>query len=176
MKSPDDTFITRFGLYELNDYAIAASILEELKAEKEVVVEMLYDEISPKITCPDYELGRWYATTVATDSLALDIIEVKEGFDRKMKRYEEKSQMFELAMETLTPREKDVIRVQYFSFNNQLGLSPEYFAEVLQEAQNKMCVFIGEKKLNDLSEAKKRHKEELRKQVAEYKSHRVNVS
>jgi hypothetical protein len=40
--------------------------------------------------------------------------------------------------DVLTPREQDVIRVMYFGCKNDLGLSPDYFQEVLQSARAKI--------------------------------------
>jgi hypothetical protein len=40
--------------------------------------------------------------------------------------------------DVLTPREQDVIRVMHFGRTNDLGLSPEYFLEVLNEARSKL--------------------------------------
>jgi hypothetical protein len=38
----------------------------------------------------------------------------------------------------LTDREQDVIRVMYLGMKDNLGLSPEYFQEVLHSAWNKL--------------------------------------
>jgi hypothetical protein len=169
MKSPDTIFIERFGLYELNDYAIAALIFEDLKAEKEFIAEMLYDDVSPKMSHPDYETGQYYTSFSSVEDIALAIIEVKEGYDRKMKRYQDKAEMFELAMGILTPREKDVVRVRYFNKENNLGLSPEYFAEVLSESEAKLCGCISEMKKRKKQNEKKAQKEAIRHKVWEWK-------
>jgi hypothetical protein len=42
--------------------------------------------------------------------------------------------------DTLTPREKDVIRVMYFGRKNDLGLSPDYFQETLISARVKLAM------------------------------------
>lgn len=44
----------------------------------------------------------------------------------------------EIIFEDLSPREKDVIRVMYFGKKNDLGLSEEYFLEVLNGARSKL--------------------------------------
>lgn len=41
-------------------------------------------------------------------------------------------------MNSLTPRELDVIRVVHYGFKINLGLSPEYFQEVLISARKKL--------------------------------------
>jgi hypothetical protein len=38
----------------------------------------------------------------------------------------------------LTDREKDVIRVMHLGMKDTLGLSPEYFQEVLNDARTKL--------------------------------------
>lgn len=38
----------------------------------------------------------------------------------------------------LTDREKDVIRVMHLGLKDTLGLSPEYFQELLQSAREKL--------------------------------------
>jgi hypothetical protein len=40
----------------------------------------------------------------------------------------------------LTDREQDVIRVMYFGMKDTLGLSPEYFQEVLNSARAKEVI------------------------------------
>jgi hypothetical protein len=176
MKSPDEQFINQFGRYELSQYALSSRLVKDLQAEKEAVSEMLYDEISPKMTYTDYDIGRCYAVSASVEDIALDIIEVKEGYDRRMARYQDKAQMFDVAMTSLSPRELDVIRVHYFDGKNNLGLSEEYFAEILHEAQDKLCSYIGQARLTEIEEKRKQRKESLRKQVAESKGHRVHVS
>jgi DNA-directed RNA polymerase specialized sigma subunit len=176
MKSPDEQFISQFGKYELYQYALASQLVKELKAEKEIAVELMYDEISPKMTYTDYELGRCYAVSTSVEDMALNIIDVKEGYDRRMARYQDKAEMFEIAMDSLSERERDVVNVSYFNHDNQLGLSEDYFKEVLNEAQAKLCSYIGQARVDGLSAAQQRRKEKLREQVAEFKGHRVHVS
>jgi hypothetical protein len=176
MKSPDDVFINQFGRYELSQYAFASQVIKALQAEKDTVVEEMYDDISPKMTCTDYELGVTYAVSASVEDMALNIIAVKEGYDRRMERYQDKADMFEVAMSSLSPRERDVVQVRYFNTENKLGLSGEYFAKVLREAEGKLCSYIGKAKLGELNSAQMRRKEELKRQVAEFKGHRVHVS
>lgn len=47
-----------------------------------------------------------------------------------------------MGMQTLTYRERDVVQVHYFNRENKLGLSPEYFNEVLTEAENKLMYYL----------------------------------
>lgn len=46
--------------------------------------------------------------------------------------------MKRIVFDDLTPREIDVIRIMHFGFPNNLGLSEEYFNEILQEARKKL--------------------------------------
>lgn len=41
-------------------------------------------------------------------------------------------------IDVLTPREQDVIRVMYFGMKDNLGLSQDYFQEVLISARQKL--------------------------------------
>jgi hypothetical protein len=43
-----------------------------------------------------------------------------------------------ISFDVLTPRELDVIRVMHYGRKNDLGLSPEYFQELLYSARKKL--------------------------------------
>lgn len=43
-------------------------------------------------------------------------------------------------IQKLTPRELDVINIMYYGRKNNLGLSPEYFNEVLISARKKLKI------------------------------------
>ncbi|MGX1402360.1 hypothetical protein AB7M70_011833 [Bradyrhizobium japonicum] len=155
-----------FGLYDLEQYAFAAVNLPVIKEERDMEVETLYDDISPTITTVDYETGRWYSQTTRTESMALKIISMKEKYEALIGKLELKSQLFELGMDSLTDRERDVIQVYYLGRKNNLGLSDSYFNQVLAEAQLKLCVFL-EKERDKRVETKKAYLTELAQRIAQ---------
>jgi hypothetical protein len=162
-------FIYEFGLYELSAYAKARKRADALKEKRDQVFEELYEDCSPVLTSFDEETGRWYTTSTPVEEMALHIIEKKESYQKMIDLLERKAEMFEIAIETLTPREQDVVNVVYFGAPNNLGLSPEYFHEVLKEAQEKLCSYIGQKQLEKQKEWQRKLKEERKRQVSEWK-------
>jgi hypothetical protein len=134
--------IHEIGVLELQEYIESYYMLPRVKAEKEDVIASLYDDCDPTMTWPDYDLGVTRTISVRTDDMAILIIERKEAYDLMIKRYEYKAELFETALETLTPREKDVIYVRYFGKPNDMGLTLEYFHKTLQEAEEKLCSSI----------------------------------
>lgn len=148
-----------FGLFELRQYADSFVYKELLTAERNEVVAALYDDISPTITSYDYDEGRIFSVTTNPESMALKIIDAKERYRKMIDKEEKKAQMFEAAMESLTDRESDVVRVHYFNHKKHLGLSPEYFSEVLSAAQEKLCSFLGNARKDQIQA----YEEEFRK-------------
>lgn len=132
-----------FGLFELRQYVDSTVYKDLLAAERDEAVEALYDDISPTITGYDYDEGRMYSVTTRTEAMALKIIDTKERYQKMIDKEERKALLFEAAIETLTDREQDVVRVHYFNHKDNLGLSPEYFSEILSAAQEKLCSFLG---------------------------------
>jgi hypothetical protein len=176
MKSPDTVFAEQFSKYELWKYSRCRKQAEEAKLERNLVVEGLYEDCVPATSYYEESLDKWLKTGTSTEDMALSIIEVKEEYDLKIKRLDNKAEMFELAMDSLTDRQRDVINIFYFDYKNDIGLSEVYFEEILKEAQDKMCSYILEaKKLKQLR-TKQERKEVLKKQIAEFKGHRVHIS
>lgn len=154
-----------FGLFELRQYADSKMYTDILKNERDYVVQALYDDISPTITGYDYEEGRMYSVSCNPESMAIKIIETKERYEKMIKKEERRALMFEVGMDILTDRERDVIRVHYFGHKNTLGLSTAYFSEILHAAQEKLCSFLGKAKYehiqtyeNDFKESRQRVK------------------
>jgi hypothetical protein len=158
-----------FGLYELGIYTVADITLKKLKEEREMVVEALYDDITPTITSVDYDTGRWYSKTTHPETMALKIIDTKERYDALIDREARKTEMFQLGMESLTDRERDVIQVHYLGRKNNLGLSEAYFNQVLTKAQIKLCSYLGKKREKHRDEARKAYKTELAQRIAGWK-------
>lgn len=139
-----------FGRYELSLYAEAAFCYKALQRECVEVVQAMYDDISPTMTAFDYDEGRSYTVSYNPEDTALNIISTKERYKKMLDKLECKAQRFEAGMEVLTDREKDVVRIAYFGHENNLGLSPEYFRQVLESAQAKLCSFLGESKADQI--------------------------
>ncbi|MED4456169.1 hypothetical protein [Metabacillus fastidiosus] len=158
-----------FGLYELSDYIFAFDMLPKIEAEKEEVIQTMYDDISPTMVSTDYDLGRMYSLSTPVDKMAMMIISEKDKYDKLIQKYERKADMFEQAMLSLTDRERDVIQVKYFGRKNDLGLSDTYFLETVREAEVKLCNFINLDQLEKKKEWNETLKEARKKQVQEWK-------
>lgn len=155
----------QFGLYELEIYAVAYATHELLVREKKDVIDSLYDDISPTMTGVDHETGLFFVQSTYPDTMAIKIIDEKERYDTMINREKRKAELFEMAMDSLTDRELDVIRVYYRGHKNNLGLSVEYFQEILESAQTKICSFIGEERVKQTEWFKKERKEALRRSI-----------
>ncbi|MED4534837.1 hypothetical protein [Metabacillus fastidiosus] len=166
------SFPSDFGLYELSDYIFAFDMLPKVKAEKEEVIQGMYDDISPTMVSTDYDLGRMFSLSTPVEKMAIMIISEKDKYDKMLKKYERKAEMFEQAMESLSPRERDVIQVKYFGRKNDLGLSDTYFLETVREAETKLCNFINLDQLEKKKEWNETLKEARKQQVKEWKQSR----
>jgi hypothetical protein len=158
---PNDDFSNKFEMYELQDYIFAKKNRHLLEDEFEELEQALYDDISPSITFYDYELGRCFKSGTSTENYALYMIEKKEGFLKLLDKIKKQEELFDVAMDSLTPRERDVIHVQYFNRDNNLGLSAAFFNEILASAQTKLCSFIGEERQNQREAAIMERKQQL---------------
>lgn len=158
---PNDDFSNKFEMYELQDYIIAKKNRHLLEDEFEELEQALYDDIRPSITFYDYELGRCFKSGTSTENYALYMIEKKEGFLKLLDKIRKQEALFDVAMDSLTPRERDCIHVQYFNRVNNLGLSPDFFNEILASAQTKLCSFIGEERQNQREAAIRERKQQL---------------
>ncbi|MCM3405928.1 helix-turn-helix domain-containing protein [Cytobacillus oceanisediminis] len=154
-----------FGLYELSRYAEAAFNYEALKMERDEVVHSMYDDISPTMITFDYDEPRSYITSYDPEETALNIIGTKERYQKMLNKLERKSYVFNEGMEMLTDRERDVIRIAYQGHKNTLGLSPEYFQQVLQSAEEKLCSFLSQSKVEHLQAFEENHKQRLRQYI-----------
>lgn len=176
MKSEDLIFSQRIERYELHDYATARYRANRAIAERDDVIDSLYDDCAPTITGVDYEEGRMYSTSTPVEDMAIMIIEKKECYEKMIQRYTTKAEAFEIAMGLLTPREFDVVMVAYQGAPNNLGLQPSYFNHVLREAEDKLCSYISKKQIQKEIEWKSTLKELRKEQVAGWKRHEVMVS
>lgn len=161
-------FAKRIELYELSDYAAAKLWATTLIDECEEVIAELYEDCAPVMTSIDYETGLGGAIRVSVEDMAITIIERKESYAKLIANEERKAQLFELAMESLTDRERDVIQVKYHGRPNDLGLSVEYFNQLLQETQDKLCVSLyREVEMRQIADEEER-REKLRKEVNQF--------
>lgn len=133
----------QFGRYELRLYAQAARRVRELEIERDIVIEEMYEDISPTMTGVNYDSGDFYVCGSRTENTALDIIDTKGRYESMINKWQRKEELFEEAMGVLTDREMDVIAVHYQGQPNKLGLSPEYFHEVLKSAEDKLCLLLS---------------------------------
>ncbi len=170
MKLEETLFVDSVGLYELKQYANAKKKCNAIKIELDYAIEELYDDCSPSITQPDYELGLCYVQSTPVEKMALLIIDTKERYRKMIERQERKAQLFDAALMTLTPRERDVIRVYYYGRENNLGLTEEYFSQILQEAQDKLCYFLIEEQINKRNEWNRLQKLERLKKAQQLKN------
>lgn len=154
-----------FGLYELNQYAIACIEREALIAERDRNVQEMYDDISPTITSVDYATGMLTTISYDPEDTAINILAEREKFDKIIRKREAKATMFDQAMDTLEPRERDVIMVYYFGRKNDLGLSNDYFKDTLETAQIKLCSFLSVKKIKRIDDYKKQQKQDLKEKI-----------
>jgi hypothetical protein len=167
-----ENFSYEIGLFELKEYATARNWAETLKKERDEVIADLYEDCGPVITVPDYDLGCWHIQSTPVEDKAIEIIEKKEWYQKMIDRYERRAVLFDLALETLSPREQDVIRVAYFGAKNDLGLSQDYFQELLRKAEKKLCLYLSESQIKREQEWKQAIKETNKKRIQEWKRQR----
>lgn len=154
-----------FGLYELNQYAIASIERKALIKEKDEIIQEMYEDISPTITSVDYVTGLLQTISYHPEETAINIILEKEKYDRIIKKREAKATMFDKAMDTLEPRERDVIAVTYFNRKNDLGLSEEYFRDTLETAQIKLCAYLKAMKVETIEVYKIQRRNGIRERI-----------
>lgn len=171
--NPDEAFIHAFELPELNNYIFAKKNLPFLEEEYEELVQTLYDDISPTITCFDYDLGRCYKKGFDPEDYAIWMIEKKDGVLKLLNKLRKQEELFDIAMDSLSPRQRDVVQVHYFNRNNDLGLSLDFFNEILVEAQNKLCSFIGGERQKERNTVEQERKQQLKSDLDEWKRGRV---
>lgn len=169
MKS-EVSFAQRIGSYEISEYATARIWANKLIAEREEVIEALYDDCSPTITGYDYEAGRMYSTSTPVEDMAIMIIDKKEFYDKMINKYSRKADLFEIAMESLTPRERDVIRIVYHGEPNNLGLTHAYFYQVFRDAEDKLSAFLTSAQQKKAEEWKSMLKQQRKRQVEEWRA------
>ncbi|APH07216.1 hypothetical protein [Bacillus weihaiensis] len=159
-------FAERFESYELSEYATARYWANKAIAERDEVIESLYDDCSPTITGCDYEEGRLFSVSTPVEDMAIMIIERKREYENMIQRYVSKAELFEIAMESLTDREREVIAIAYQGAKNDLGLSHNYFRQLLHQAEEKICSYLGElqheKRIESNRLLKKQRKEKAR--------------
>lgn len=168
MKS-EVTFEQQIGSYEISEYAKARLLANKLIAEREEVIESLYDDCCPTITGYDYELGCMYTLSTAVEDMAIYIIHKKEFYDKMINRYIGKAELFEIAMESLSPRERDVIRIIYQNAPNNLGLSPVYFDQIFRDAEDKLSSYLTFAQQQKTEEKNKILKEQRKQKVEKWR-------
>lgn len=175
MMSEDELFIRSFGLYELSDYIFAKQTRQKWEEDYQEMVETCYDEVPMTCTRYDYDAGRVVMGNGggSVEDYVINMIERKETVLRTLNRIRQKEELFTLAMDTLTPEERDVINVQYFNHDNDLGLSLEFFTEVLAEAHKKLCTFIGNERQKQMELQELERKQEIREQLTHWKRKQV---
>lgn len=169
----DEEFIYRFEKHELLNYIIAKRQRPLLEEEYRELEQQLYDDIGPSLTYYDYEIGRCYKRGFNVENYAILIADTKAYHKKVLDKLKRQEELFDLAMSSLTPRERDVVTVVYFNKENDLGLSVDFFNEVLQEAQAKLCSFIGEERRKQLEEQNEEYNQQLKKQIDEWKRGRI---
>ncbi|HWO77761.1 MAG TPA: hypothetical protein VNM69_17985 [Bacillus sp. (in: firmicutes)] len=169
MKS-EVSFAQRIGSYEISEYATARIWADKLIAEREEVIESLYDDCSPTITGYDYEGGRMYSMSTPVEDMAIYIIDKKEFYDKMINRYSKKAELFEIAMESLTDRERDVIRIVYQGAPNNLGLSHAYFNQIFRNAEDKLSSYLTSAQQKKAEEWKNMLKEQRIKKMEEWRA------
>ncbi|RYI25080.1 hypothetical protein EVU96_25030 [Bacillus infantis] len=157
--------LEEFGLYELKQYADAAFEHAGLVLERDTLIQALYDDISPTMVSIDYNTGEAYTVSYHPETTAINIISVKDRFQKMIDKVERKARLFGAAMENLTDRERDVIQVCYHYRKNDLGLSPQYFYQVLGSAQQKLCSFLQEAREEHVQAYMANRKAELRQKI-----------
>jgi hypothetical protein len=158
-----------FILYELRNYALSQRLVDSLITEKDYVIECLYDDCVPATRFYDPDRDQWLKNGVNTEDMALEIIETKELYDKKIERYQKKANLFNQAMESLTDIEQQAIKSCYLHEGKHLGLSDDAFNRLLHEAEGKLVNFIYEWRKEQQRKEKAAHKELLIEQVKQFK-------
>lgn len=164
----------QFGEYELKKYICAKRKRRLIEEAYQELCEDFYQDSPLMGTQVDYELGVIYSGSGchSLEDFVIDMIEKKERFHKMMNKIRNQEELFDVAMSSLTPRERDVIRVHYFNRVNNLGLSVNFFNEVLTEAQNKLCSYIGGERIKQREEAEINYKLKLQTDVTKWKRSR----
>lgn len=175
---PEGYFANRFELYELEIYARSKETRLKLEEELQEFEESWYEESPMPKVYANPDLGILYVGSgwPSLEDFVLDMIEQKDLFRQRIERLKKQEELFEMAVDTLTPRERDTIQVHYFNRDNDLGLSLEFFTEILEEAQEKLCSYIQHENVKRRSAAVKQQKDEIKQRVEEFKGHRVRIS
>lgn len=167
----EDSFINQFGLWELeHTYIYGKKVLPALEEEYKELEQSLYDDAPMVSVVHDTQLGRvYFGSGVSVEDFVIEMIERKESFLNLIEKLKKKVGLLDWAMDSLTPRERDVIRVHYFNRTNDLGLSPEFFEEVLTDAQTKLCSMMGEKRREQRVDIEAERKVQMKKNLDEWK-------
>lgn len=152
----------QFGTYELRQYAQAAKRVKDLEIERDYVIEEMYEDITPTMTGVDYDSGDFFVWGSRTESTALDIIDTKGRYESMINIWQRKAELFEETIGGLTDREMDVISVHYQGRPNNLGLSPEYFNEVLKSAEDKLCLMLNQDRQEHVARFKAENKARIK--------------
>ncbi|MBN6890039.1 hypothetical protein ACUXCC_005530 [Cytobacillus horneckiae] len=148
-----------FGLYELRKYATAEADYKMLAEEFEEVEQQLYEDISPTLLGFNGDEGRVYQQSFNTEMTALNIIDTKDSYKRKIDKLKEKYEMFNLSLRILTEEERKVVQDHYCNGN------PVQHKKTLSEAEVKLCRWLELEKRLILEERTENYKAELKKKI-----------
>lgn len=152
-----------FGWYEMSQYAEAKVKRRYLEDYHHEQVQEMYEDISPTRTHWCHDTGNITIGGQSVEDIAINIASFKERYEKMITKLKRREEVFEVAMSELSPRERDVIKVQYHGSTKHLGLCPEYFAEILKQAEEKLCIHLYAAKKEELREKEREHQEELKR-------------
>ena len=177
MKAEDYLFANRFGVYELETYALSNQRRIYLEEELHEFEEDWYEDSPMPKVCADPDLGTLYAGSGwhSLEDFVIDMLERKDLYRKQIERLKKQEELFNMAVDTLTPRERDIIQIHYFNRENDLGLTPEFFTEILVEAQEKLCSFIKFERVKEKEERRKQQKREIQAKADAIKRYRVHA-
>lgn len=168
-----EDFSNRFEMFELENYIFAKKKRPLFEEAYKELCEDYYQNSPMNGTQVNYDLGVIYAGSGGNlEDFVIDMIERKERFLKLLNKIRKQEELFDVAMDSLTAREKDVILVTYFKRKNNLGLSLDFFNEVLTEAQNKLCSYIGGERLKQREEAENQRKIQFQTNINKWKAWR----
>jgi hypothetical protein len=170
----EEACINQFGLHELLNYVFAKKHRHTLQEEFYVLEENFYLD-APVVMTRNNGSILYAGSGMALEDFVIEMVEEKDLMLQRIERLRKQEELFNMAMDSLTPRERDVIQVHYFNRDNDLGLSLEFFQEVLVEAQEKLCSFIGEERAKQrvkVNRERIQQREQLKKDI---QSGRVRV-
>jgi len=161
---------SKISLYCLEQYATCYHNRNYLEEELEATLQTYYENYVRTGYDPAFGL---IPMGSSVEDATYMILKKKELYEKAKERFNERADLFELALEHLTDREREVIKIYYFAAPNTLGLSHEYFRKTLKNAQEKLCKYIGDivyqRDLNKEKHFRQQLKEAGREKVRKWK-------